>query len=113
MTKVLIWTISIILVGAIVTAVIWKNPLTPRVNFSDLETAIVEIGTVIKTVPAQGIVEPENEVLLLSPASAVITSIQNGVGSKRFAMDQLFGVKSLAIGEQGATGSALIAKDNN
>lgn len=36
-----------------------------------------------------------------------------GVGAKRKAMDQLFGVKGLQIGEQGATGSALIAKDNN
>ena len=81
MTKVLIWIISIIILGAIVTAVIWKNPLTPTVKSNDLETAIVEYGTVLKTVPAKGIVEPENEVLLLSPASSIITSIQKGVGS--------------------------------
>ena len=82
MTKVIILTISIVIVGAIVAAVIWKNPLTPTVKTRDLETAIVEIGTVIKTVPAKGIVEPENEVLLLSPASAIIINIKNGVGSK-------------------------------
>jgi HlyD family secretion protein len=82
MTKVLVWTISIITLGAIITAVIWKNPLTPTVKSSSLETDIAEFGTVIKTVPAKGVIEPENEVLLLSPASSVITSIENGVGSR-------------------------------
>jgi hypothetical protein len=36
-----------------------------------------------------------------------------GVGAKRAAMDQLFGLKGLQIGQSGATASALIAKDNN
>ena len=82
MTKVLIWIISIITISAIVTAVIWKNPLTPTVQSNELETALVEYGVVEKTVPAIGIVEPENEVLLLSPASSIITSINHGVGSR-------------------------------
>ena len=82
MTKVLIWIISILAVGAVIAVLIWKNPLTPTVNSGSLETAKVDYGPVIKTVPAKGIVEPENEVLLLSPASSIITSIQNGVGSK-------------------------------
>ena len=81
MTKVLIWIISIITIGAIVTAIIWKNPLTPSVKSNNLETYKVEMGTVIKTVPAKGIIEPENEVLLLSPAAAIITTVLNGVGS--------------------------------
>ena len=82
MTKVLIWIISIVTVGAIVTAVIWKNPLTPSVKSSSLETVIVEYGPVLKTVPAKGIIEPENEVLLLSPASSIITGIKFDVGSE-------------------------------
>ncbi len=82
MTKVLIWTISILTIGAVIAAIIWKNPLTPSVKSGTLETAKVDFGPVIKTVPAKGIVEPENEVLLLSPASSIIISIQNGVGSK-------------------------------
>lgn len=83
MTKVFIWVILIVTLGVIVTAVIWKNPLAPpSVKLQELEMAKVEIGTVIKTVPAIGIVEPANEVLLLSPASAVVTNIRNGVGSK-------------------------------
>ena len=38
-----------------------------------------------------------------------------GVGAKRKAMDQLFGVKGLQLGEKGvgATESALVVKDNN
>lgn len=82
MTKVLIWIISIVTVGAIVTAVIWKNPLTPSVKSSSLKTVIVEYGPVLKTVPAKGIIEPENEVLLLSPASSIITGIKFDVGSE-------------------------------
>ena len=82
MTKVIIWTISAITVGAIVAALVWKNPLTPTLKSSDLETAKVEIGTVLKTVPAKGIVEPENEVILLSPSSSIIMSMQKEVGSK-------------------------------
>ena len=82
MTKILIWIISVITFGAIVTAVIWKNPLTPTVKIDEIETAIVDRGPVVKAVPAEGIVEPENEVLLLSPATSVITEIVNGVGSK-------------------------------
>ena len=55
--------------------------MTPSVQSNDLETYKVEMGPVIKTVPAKGIIEPENEVLLLSPAAAIITSVLNGVGS--------------------------------
>ncbi len=82
MTKVLIWAISILIVGAIAATVVWKNPFIPTVKSDELKTAFVELGTVIQTVPAIGIVEPESEVLILSPASSVITTIQNGVGSK-------------------------------
>ncbi len=81
MTKVIIWAISTLTVGAIVAALIWKNPLTPVLKSSDIETAKVEIGTVLKTVPAKGIVEPENEVLLLSPSSSIIVSMLREVGS--------------------------------
>lgn len=80
MTKVIIWVISIITIAAICAAIIWKNPLTPSVKSADLETAIVDYGLVLKTVPAKGIVEPENEVLLLSPASSLITNIHHDVG---------------------------------
>lgn len=82
MSKLLIWGILVVALGVIATAVMWKNPLAPTVRSKELETAKVELGTVMQTVPAVGIVEPENEVLLLSPASSVITDIKNGVGSR-------------------------------
>jgi HlyD family secretion protein len=82
MTKAIIWSTSVITLAAVITAVIWKNPLTPTLQSNELETDIVEIGNVVKTVPGTGIVEPENEVLLLSPASSIITDIENGVGNR-------------------------------
>ena len=82
MTKVIIWTISIITLGAIATAIIWKNPLTPSLKPGDIETSVVDYGPVVKSVPATGVIEPENEVLLLSPASSIITSIFHDVGSR-------------------------------
>ena len=100
MTKAIIWTTSIITLAAIITAVIWKNPLVPSVEYNHFQTAIVDVGEVIKTVPASGIVEPENEVLLLSPASSIITSIQNGVGSRVSRGDIILRLDETPIREQ-------------
>ncbi len=47
----------------------------------EIETDIVRYGNVIDAVPAEGVVEPESEVLLLSPSSSVIKRIDNEVGS--------------------------------
>ncbi len=82
MTKKIVWTISIVIVSALAAAIIWKNPLTPSVKSHELITATVEMGSVIKTLPAKGIIEPENEVIMLSPAASVIVKILHGVGSK-------------------------------
>jgi HlyD family secretion protein len=100
MTKAIIWTTSIITLAAIITAVIWKNPLVPSVESHNFQTAIVDIGEVMKTVPAKGIVEPENEVLLLSPASSIITNIQNGVGSRVNKGDIILRLDETPIREQ-------------
>ncbi len=100
MTKAIIWTTSVITLAAIIAAVIWKNPLVPSVQSNDLETAKVDVGEVIKTVPAKGIVEPENEVLLLSPAASIITSIQNGVGSRVEKGDVIMKLDETPIREQ-------------
>ncbi len=100
MTKAIIWTTSIITIAAIITAVIWKNPLIPTIESNHFETAIVETGEVIKTVPAQGIIEPENEVLLLSPASSVILGIENGVGNRVEKGDIILRLDDTPIREQ-------------
>jgi HlyD family secretion protein len=90
----------VITLAAIITAVIWKNPLVPSVQSNELETTVVDVGEVIKTVPARGIVEPENEVLLLSPASSIITAIQNGVGNRVEKGDIIMKLDETPIREQ-------------
>lgn len=47
----------------------------------EYRTSVVEYGPVAQSVPASGIVNPENEVLLLSPASSIISKIQLAPGS--------------------------------
>ncbi len=81
-TTTIVAVISIIIIGAMLSAILWKNPLTPAVNSNSLVTTTVEMGSVIKSVPGKGIIEPENEVLLLSPAASIITEIVHGVGNR-------------------------------
>lgn len=114
MTKIIIWTTSIIIVAAIITAVIWKNPLIPTIESNNFETAIVEIGEVLKTVPAQGVVEPESEVLLLSPASSVILDIVNGIGNRVEKGDIILQLDDTPIREQiDAIKDEIEVKNNN
>ncbi|MFZ5941706.1 MAG: efflux RND transporter periplasmic adaptor subunit [Bacteroidota bacterium] len=47
----------------------------------EIETSVVTFGNVIDALPAEGVVEPESEVLLLSPSSSIIKRIDNEVGS--------------------------------
>lgn len=53
-----------------------------KINSGDFEISEVEIGSVISTIPAEGTVEPESEVLILSPASSIIQRIVKDVGSR-------------------------------
>jgi HlyD family secretion protein len=53
----------------------------PSINLYQYRTAEVDIGTVFTTVEAEGIVEPQSEVLLLSPATSVIKQIAQVPGS--------------------------------
>ena len=55
--------------------------LPAKLTAGSFQTAVVDRGQVIKTVPAEGVVESENEVLLHSPASSVIERIINSPGS--------------------------------
>lgn len=54
----------------------------PSVERTSFETASVESGTVMTTVEAEGLVEPESEVLLLSPASTKVLKILQSPGSR-------------------------------
>lgn len=77
--------ISLIPVVIIATGYIafWKLALfaPPSINLSQYRTAEVDIGTVYWTVEAQGVVVPQSEVLLLSPATSVIKQIAKVPGS--------------------------------
>ena len=47
----------------------------------DIQISTAEIGNVVSTFPGEGIVEPQSEVIILSPASSIIKEILKEVGS--------------------------------
>jgi HlyD family secretion protein len=53
-----------------------------KINSGDFVMSEVEVGSVVSTIPAEGTVEPESEVLILSPASSIIQRIVKDVGSR-------------------------------
>jgi HlyD family secretion protein len=56
--------------------------LPPTLNPGEYKTSLVSFGPVSVSVPATGIVNPENEVLLLSPAASIVSSVQRTPGSR-------------------------------
>jgi len=72
--------IIVVIAGAIFAFV--KLVPVGKINSGEFEISEVEIGSVVKTIPAEGTVEPESEVLILSPASSIIQRIVKDVGSK-------------------------------
>lgn len=81
MRKILIVSVVAVIVAAVVFVIIKFLPVD-RINSGEFEICNVEIGSVVSTIPAEGTVEPESEVLILSPASSIIRRILKGVGSK-------------------------------
>jgi HlyD family secretion protein len=79
--------ISIILVTALVVIGVaaiayFSSVFIPsELNASELKTETVNRGTIISGVKASGVVESENEVLILSPASSLIKKIYKEPGS--------------------------------
>jgi HlyD family secretion protein len=47
----------------------------------DIQVTTAEIGNVVSSFPGEGIVEPQSEVIILSPASSIIKEILKEVGS--------------------------------
>ena len=60
---------------------IFRYIIPTRLEINDFTTSTVDRGMVVSTVDADGIVEPENEVLLRSYANGVIKRIINSPGS--------------------------------
>ena len=66
---------------AILVYLVYRFTLTPALQSGEFETATVERGSVIEFVPAQGVVQPGSEVLLLSPEASIIKEIVREPGS--------------------------------
>lgn len=81
MKRVIIFGLIAIALGAAVYVLLTFVPIG-KINSGDFEISEVEIGSVVATIPAEGTVEPESEVLILSPASSIIERIVKDVGSR-------------------------------
>lgn len=79
--KILI-SVSVIAVIAAAIFLIIKFVPMGKINSGEFEISEVGVGSVVATIPAEGTVEPESEVLILSPASSIIQRIVKDVGSK-------------------------------
>ncbi len=80
MKRILLIVIIVAITAAIVFLVYRLIPID-RISSGEFEISRVGIGSVVATIPAEGTVEPESEVLVLSPASSIIQRILKGVGS--------------------------------
>jgi len=72
--------IPLILMAAIVVIVFFPFN-TDSSQKGEIRIAIVEIGKVINSFSGEGIVEPQSEVIILSPASSIIKEILHEAGS--------------------------------
>ncbi|MBE0654525.1 MAG: HlyD family efflux transporter periplasmic adaptor subunit [Bacteroidales bacterium] len=83
MKKITYYAVAAIVIALLLFAAyyIFRYIIPTRLESDEFRTSIVDSGLVINTVDAEGIVEPENEVLLRSHANGVIKRIVNVPGS--------------------------------
>lgn len=82
MTKKKLLPVILILICLLISIFLINKYLTPSsVKADDYVTSLVDYGPVYTSVPASGIVNPENEVLLLSPYSSLVYSLSQSPGS--------------------------------
>ncbi|MFC2115674.1 efflux RND transporter periplasmic adaptor subunit [Bacteroidota bacterium] len=72
----------------------------PSVKRSDFRATVVDFGTVLTTVEAEGVVVPESEVLLLSPASSIIDKILQAPGSRVNAFQTILRLDTKPLEEE-------------
>jgi len=99
----LLLLITIVAVFLIAGVIAFKNLAVfapPSINSSSIETARVDYGTVLTTVEAEGVVEPESEVLLLSPASTKIEKIFKAPGSRVSSFQSILKLDSKPLEEE-------------
>ena len=76
-----IYIVIPLLVMAVIVVVVFFPFNLDESRDTQLQIAEVEIGSVISSFPGEGVVEPQSEVLILSPASSIIKEILKEVGS--------------------------------
>ena len=72
--------IPMLLLAAIVVIVFIPLNREPSQK-QDVNISTVELGKVVRSFPGEGIVEPQSEVLILSPASSIIKELLKDVGT--------------------------------
>lgn len=74
---------TLILICLLISIYLISRYLIPSsLNSNDSVTSTVDYGPVFTSVPASGIVNPENEVLLLSPSSSLVSSLIQSPGNR-------------------------------
>ena len=74
---------TLILICLLISIYLISRYLIPSsLNSNDSVTSTVDYGPVFTSVPASGIVNPENEVLLLSPSSSLVSSLVQAPGNR-------------------------------
>ncbi len=72
--------IPLLLMAAVITLVF--IPFTSdKTQSQNLQIASVDVGDVIRTFPGEGVVEPQSEVIILSPEASIIKTIMKEVGN--------------------------------
>ena len=80
--KSLLPIVLILIALPILTYIVYRYLHPPSLKPGNYRTSVAGIGKVYTSVPATGIVNPENEVLLLSPSSSIVSNISMAPGSR-------------------------------
>jgi HlyD family secretion protein len=83
MVKKRLFPIALLLIAlSTTTFFVYRYLHPPALKPGNYGTSVAGFGTVYSSVPATGIVNPENEVLLLSPSSSIVSNIYLAPGSR-------------------------------
>jgi HlyD family secretion protein len=83
MVKKRLFPIALLVIALPITAyIVYRYLHPPTLKPGNYSTSVAGFGTVYSSVPATGIVNPENEVLLLSPSSSIVSNIYLAPGSR-------------------------------
>lgn len=66
---------GLVLIAIVLAFFVFRGFIKPSVNRSKITIAIAEMGTLEATIPATGVVVPENELLITSPINAKIEKV--------------------------------------